>query len=57
MEVLQGRECKTGLSPYGHCGSASYCAEHYDCCAACPKTCNIRCGWLTEKERDKYGRK
>lgn len=42
--------CITGLSPTGHCGAAHYCSEPYTCCAACPEDCNIRCGWLEEKE-------
>ena len=43
--------CATGLSPSGHCGAAAYCQEPYDCCAACSKDCNLRCGWLkTGKE-------
>lgn len=46
--------CVTGLSPYGHCGAAAYCPEPYDCCAACQKPCNIRCGWL-KKEGDPHG--
>lgn len=46
--------CAAGLSPSGHCGAADYCPEPYDCCAACPKPCNIRCEWL-KKEGDPNG--
>ena len=49
-------ECITGLSPRGHCGSAAYCPEPYDCCAKCKKDCNIRCGHLPDrKEPEKEG--
>ena len=42
-------KCTTGLSPTGHCGAAVYCPEPFDCCAACSKGCNIRCGWAPER--------
>lgn len=45
---LNGK-CITGKSPSGHCGAAAYCSEPYDCCAACPDPCNLRCGWLDER--------
>ena len=38
-------ECKTGMSPSGHCGAAAYCSEPVDCCLNCDKECNGRCGW------------
>lgn len=43
-------KCVTGLSPTGHCGAAAYCPEPLDCCASCHKDCNVRCGWIPEKE-------
>ena len=46
--ALNGK-CITGKSPTGHCGAAAYCSEPYDCCAACPDPCNLRCGWLDER--------
>lgn len=42
------QSCVTGYSPSGHCGAAYYCSEPYQCCAACPRKCNSRCGWLPE---------
>lgn len=42
-------KCNAGFNPYGICGSAAYCNESYQCCVACPKDCNIRCGWIPEK--------
>ena len=45
-------KCVTGLSPTGHCGAATCCVEPYDCCAACPMDCNIRCGWAPDKRSD-----
>lgn len=43
---MPDRHCVTGLSKYGTCGSAQCCDEPYECCIACPKDCNGRCGWL-----------
>ena len=43
-------KCMTGASPTGHCGAAACCEEPYDRCAACPMTCNMRCGWLEEEK-------
>ncbi len=40
--------CITGKSGSGHCGAAAYCNEPVNCCAACDKDCNGRCGWLDE---------
>lgn len=40
------RLCITGASGSGHCGTAAYCIEPYDCCAKCQESCNIRCGWI-----------
>lgn len=48
LERPYSGQCKTGWSPYGAC-TAIYCAEPYDCCAACPKGCNVRCGWIPER--------
>lgn len=45
-------KCSTGLSPTGHCGAAAYCAEPFECCAACRRDCNIRCGFVPEKGDD-----
>ena len=45
------KECVTGKSPTGHCGSAFYCAEPMTCCAACHEDCNMRCGWIEGKEK------
>lgn len=42
--------CITGASPTQHCGAAACCEESYDCCAACPLTCNMRCGWMENQE-------
>lgn len=44
--TANGHVCVTGLSKYGTCGSAQCCDEPYECCIACPKDCNGRCGWL-----------
>lgn len=45
--------CITGASQTGHCGTAYYCPEPYDCCAACLKDdCNIRCGWINMNEKE-----
>lgn len=41
-------KCITGKSSSGFCGAAAYCDEPVQCCAACKKDCNIRCGWLEE---------
>lgn len=41
-------KCITGKSSSGFCGAAAYCNEPVQCCAACKKDCNIRCGWLEE---------
>ena len=41
-------KCITGKSSSGFCGAAAYCDEPAQCCAACKKDCNIRCGWLEE---------
>ena len=43
--------CITGASPSLHCGAAACCEEPYDCCAACPLTCNMRCGWMDDEEQ------
>ena len=48
--LTMNNECITGLSPRGHCGSAAYCPEPYDCCAKCKKDCNIRCGHLPDRK-------
>lgn len=48
-EARGNGKCVTGLSPTGHCGAAAYCAEPFECCAACQDSCNIRCGFLPEK--------
>ena len=58
-EIREGREteqcietepakCITGKSSSGFCGAAAYCDEPVQCCAACKKDCNCRCGWLEE---------
>lgn len=44
------RRCVTGKSGNGHCGAAAYCPEPYKCCAECPESCNIRCGWIDGQE-------
>lgn len=41
-------KCITGKSSSGFCGAAAYCDEPVQCCAACKKDCNCRCGWLEE---------
>lgn len=41
-------KCITGKSGSGFCGAAAYCDEPVQCCAACKKDCNCRCGWLEE---------
>lgn len=41
-------KCITGKSGSGFCGAAAYCDEPVQCCAACEKDCNCRCGWLEE---------
>lgn len=41
-------KCITGKSGSGFCGAAAYCDEPVQCCAACKKDCNGRCGWLEE---------
>lgn len=41
-------KCITGKSSSGFCGAAAYCDEPVQCCVACKKDCNIRCGWLEE---------
>lgn len=46
-------KCVTGLSPTGHCGAAACCAEPHDCCMACFKDCNIRCGWALDRRSDR----
>ena len=43
-------KCITGLSPTRHCGAAACCPEPYNCCAACPQDCNIRCGYLPDRK-------
>lgn len=48
-------ECQTGLSPTGHCGAAYYCERDYSCCAACPDTCNVRCGWMGDGQDKQRG--
>lgn len=45
-----GHVCVTGLNPYGVCGSAQCCNQPYECCIACPKPCNIRCGDLPKPQ-------
>lgn len=45
-----GYVCVTGLNPYGVCGSAQCCNQPYECCIACPKPCNIRCGDLPKPQ-------
>lgn len=44
--------CRTGYSPSGHCGAAYYCSEPYECCAACMKECNMRCGWIPGQRKN-----
>ena len=51
---MLNQECKTGYSPSGHCGAAFCCEEPYQCCAACPQDCNMRCGWMPEKKEGVY---
>lgn len=41
--------CVAGKSPTGQCSAAAYCEEPYNCCLACPKDCNIRCGWAKDE--------
>lgn len=53
LEKSQAKEtelakCITGKSSSGFCEAAAYCDEPVQCCAACKKDCNIRCGWLEE---------
>ena len=52
MNNTEDHTCTTGASESGHCGAASYCAAPYRCCAACPETCNGRCGWLKKESDD-----
>lgn len=47
-------KCTIGLSPSGHCGAAACCAENKKCCAACKKDCNMRCGWIKDKQEEAH---
>ncbi len=44
------RGCITGASPYGVCSCCG--AEGVECCAACKKDCNVRCGWYQNKDTE-----
>lgn len=37
------------------CGAAYYCGEAFRCCAACPLSCSMRCGWLPEEKETSEG--